>query len=46
MLELWGTTFTTERDKRAGPHATKQLRGRVSRVLQNELAGYLEERNR
>jgi transcriptional regulator with XRE-family HTH domain len=36
-LQLWGRSFSDERDKRAGPGANPQQRGHVSRVLQAEL---------
>jgi hypothetical protein len=37
MQELWGRSFTAERDRRAGPDANPQKRGRVSRELKTEL---------
>jgi transcriptional regulator with XRE-family HTH domain len=36
-FELWGRTFTEERDHRAGPDANKQKRGQVARALRAEL---------
>jgi transcriptional regulator with XRE-family HTH domain len=35
--ELWQTTFSEERDRRAGPDANQQKRGRISRELRAEL---------
>ncbi|MFZ0718130.1 hypothetical protein [Mycobacterium sp.] len=35
--ELWQTTFSKERDRRAGPDANQQKRGRISRELRAEL---------
>jgi transcriptional regulator with XRE-family HTH domain len=35
--ELWQHTFSEERDRRAGPDANQQKRGRVSRELRAEL---------
>lgn len=37
MQELWGRSFTTERDRRAGADANPQKRGRISRELKAEL---------
>jgi hypothetical protein len=37
MAKLWRSTFTTERDRRAGPDANPQRRGRISRQLKAEL---------
>jgi hypothetical protein len=37
MQELWGRSFTAERDRRAGPDANPQKRGRISRELKAEL---------
>jgi len=34
---LWGNSFSAERDRRAGPDANAQKRGRVSRELKAEL---------
>lgn len=34
---LWGSTFSDERDRRAGPDANQQKKGRVSRELRAEL---------
>lgn len=36
-FQLWRSTFTEERDRRAGPNANQQKRGRVSRELRAEL---------
>ena len=36
-FRLWGGTFSEERDRRAGPHANAQKRGRVARELRAEL---------
>jgi hypothetical protein len=38
MAKLWKSTFTAERDRRAGPQANAQARGRISRTLKAELA--------
>ena len=35
--DLWGHSFSAERDRRAGPDANAQKRGRVSRQLKDEL---------
>ncbi|MFI6366044.1 helix-turn-helix domain-containing protein [Nocardia sp. NPDC050630] len=35
---LWGHGFTEERDLRAGDHANAQKRGRIARVLKDELS--------
>jgi transcriptional regulator with XRE-family HTH domain len=43
MGALWGRSFTAERDRRAGPDANPQKRGRISRELKAELR---EEINR
>jgi hypothetical protein len=37
MEALWGRSFTAERDRRAGPDANPQKRGRISRELKTEL---------
>jgi transcriptional regulator with XRE-family HTH domain len=37
MAKLWRRTFVAERDRRAGPGANAQKRGRVSRQLKAEL---------
>ncbi|WP_406266064.1 hypothetical protein OH799_19515 [Nocardia sp. NBC_00881] len=37
-LKLWGRGFTEERDARAGEDASKQKRGRIARVLKDELS--------
>ncbi|WP_141136452.1 helix-turn-helix domain-containing protein [Rhodococcoides kyotonense] len=36
-IKLWSSTFTEERDRRAGPLANAQKRGRVARTLKDEL---------
>jgi len=36
-LRLWNTTFSKERDRRAGPDANRQKRGQVTRQLKAEL---------
>ena len=36
-FELWGGTFTEERDRRAGPDANKQRRGQITRAMRVEL---------
>lgn len=35
--DLWGQSFSAERDQRAGPEANAQKRGRVSRQLKEQL---------
>jgi hypothetical protein len=40
---LWGTTFTDERDRRAGEEANAQKRGQVSRAMQEELEHAIRE---
>ena len=46
MVELWGEhTFTTERDRRAGPDANAQRKGQVSRQLKAELKKALADGN-
>jgi transcriptional regulator with XRE-family HTH domain len=42
-FELWGGTFTEERDRRAGPDANKQKRGQIARTMRAELAVALEQ---
>lgn len=37
MSQLWGHTFSDERDRRAGPEANAQRRGQVSRQLKAQL---------
>ena len=37
MAALWGRSFTAERDRRAGPDANPQKRGRISRELKAQL---------
>jgi hypothetical protein len=34
---LWRSTFSEERDRRAGPDANQQKKGRISRELRAEL---------
>lgn len=41
-LVLWGTTFSAERDRRAGAEANAQRRGQVARTLKAEISEYLE----
>lgn len=42
---LWGRSFTDERDRRAGPDANAQRRGRVARALQTELEEQIADGN-
>lgn len=42
---LWQSTFSEERDRRAGPDANQQKRGRVSRELRAELEKALSDGN-
>ena len=44
-FNLWGRTFSEERDRRAGPKANQQKRGRVSRELRAELEIALADGN-
>jgi DNA-binding transcriptional regulator YiaG len=44
-LRLWRRAFSDERDRRAGPDANAQKRGRVSRLLQAELEEALTDGN-
>ncbi|MDT5370849.1 MAG: hypothetical protein QOC62_5280 [Mycobacterium sp.] len=37
MSRLWGRSFTAERDRRAGPDANPQKRGRIARELKAQL---------
>jgi hypothetical protein len=37
MAELWGRSFSSERDHRAGTDANAQKRGQISRRLKAEL---------
>jgi hypothetical protein len=37
MAKLWKWTFVVERDRRAGPDANAQRRGRITRQLKAEL---------
>jgi transcriptional regulator with XRE-family HTH domain len=46
MAELWGRTFSAERDRRAGPDANAQRKGQVSRQLKTELESLLERKHR
>ncbi|MEP9417462.1 hypothetical protein ABLE92_24395 [Gordonia sp. VNQ95] len=39
---LWGRSFTEERDRRAGPGANAQSRGRVTRDLKTELQSAMD----
>ena len=41
-LTLWGASFSSERDRRAGADANAQRRGRVTRELKTEITSYLE----
>lgn len=41
MAALWGAAFHVERDRRAGPGANAQKKGRVSRALKAELKAVL-----
>jgi transcriptional regulator with XRE-family HTH domain len=43
---LWNTSFSEERDRRAGPGANAQARGQVSRQLRKELQAAIEARAR
>jgi transcriptional regulator with XRE-family HTH domain len=45
-VQLWGTAFSAERDRRAGPDANPQKRGRVTRELKAELMESLSDGNR
>lgn len=42
---LWGDAFSAERDRRAGPDANAQKRGRVSRELKAELKASIDRGN-
>jgi transcriptional regulator with XRE-family HTH domain len=44
-FQLWQRTFSEERDRRAGPGANRQKRGRVSRELRAELEKALADGN-
>jgi transcriptional regulator with XRE-family HTH domain len=44
-FQLWQSTFTEERDRRAGPDANQQKRGRISRELRAELEKALSDGN-
>ena len=44
MAQLWGRTFSAERDRRAGPDANAQRKGQVSRQLKTELETLLERK--
>lgn len=43
-VQLWGGTFSEERDRRAGPDATRQRKGQYTRELVRELARHLPPR--
>jgi hypothetical protein len=45
-VQLWGTVFSAERDRRAGPDANPQKRGRVTRELKAELKESFTDGNR
>jgi len=45
MTELWGRSFSDERDRRGGPGANAQKRGRISRDLKQELQGAIDGNN-
>jgi transcriptional regulator with XRE-family HTH domain len=45
MNELWGHTFSAERDKRAGADANAQRRGQISRQLKVELEKAISDGN-
>jgi transcriptional regulator with XRE-family HTH domain len=45
MTELWGHTFSAERDKRAGADANAQRRGQISRQLKVELEKAITDGN-
>ena len=42
-LQLWNTTFSSERDRRAGPDANAQRKGRITRQLKAELEKVLTD---
>jgi hypothetical protein len=44
-FRLWHRTFSEERDRRAGPDANQQKRGRVSRELRTELENAIADGN-
>jgi transcriptional regulator with XRE-family HTH domain len=44
-FQLWHSTFSEERDRRAGPDANQQKKGRVSRELRAELQKVLGDGN-
>ena len=44
-FRLWQSTFSEERDRRAGPHGNQQKRGQVSRALRAELEKALADGN-
>lgn len=44
-FSLWQSTFSEERDRRAGPNANSQKRGRISRDLRAELEKALADGN-
>lgn len=41
-VALWRASFSQERDKRAGPEASPQARGQVSRQMRSELSAAIE----
>jgi hypothetical protein len=45
-FRLWRSTFSEERDRRAGPGANQQKKGRISRELRAELEKVLTDGNR
>jgi transcriptional regulator with XRE-family HTH domain len=45
MAALWGRTFSTERDHRAGQDANAQRRGQISRQLKAELQQVIKDGN-
>src|SRR5690606_23430305 len=45
-LKLWGSSFSAERDRRAGIDANAQRRGQVTRQMKQELRRALEELSR
>jgi hypothetical protein len=44
-FQLWKSAFTEERNRRAGPDANPQKRGRISRELRAELEKELADGN-
>lgn len=45
-LKLWGSSFSAERDRRAGTDANAQRRGQITRQMKQELRRSLEELSR